>query len=173
MTEDLHSEIETPWTGSWRCRLQSKLGRAGFGSLEEFLEANPGLGYVALARQLADANVAPLQIFGEQLRLGMANQRLRSVAMDSLVRYINQYVPRGWRNGFHFQLRAASAFSTWSTSFPNCTKETSNLSERLHSVLDALKAMAIPQGWLPKDVSDTYIVAAFATGWPEHECESN
>lgn len=169
MTEDLHSEIETPWTGSWRCRLQSKLGRAGFGSLEEFLEANPGLGYVALARQLADANVAPLQIFGEQLRLGMANQRLRSVAMDSLVRFMNQNIPRGWLNGVHFRLRAASVFAAWSTGFSNGTQGTANLSERLHSVFDALEAMTIPQGWLPKDVSDPYVVEAFATGWPAHE----
>jgi hypothetical protein len=170
MTDDLHSGNKSPWTGSWRCRLQSELGRAGFGSLEEFLEANPGRGYVARARQLANANVAPLQIFGEQLRLGMANQRLRSVAMDSLVRYIIQYIPRGWRNGVHFRLRAASAFSTWSTSFPICTQEMSNLSERLHSVLDTLEAMDIPQGWLPKDVSDRFLAAAFATGWPAHEC---
>ncbi len=169
MTDDLHSGIKTPWIGNWRFRLQSELERTGFGSLEALLEANPGLGYVALARRLAEANVAPSQIFGEQLRLGIANRRLRSVAMDSLVRDINDYVPRGWLNGVHFRLRAASAFSTWSTSFSNCTQETSNLSERLHSVLSALEAMTIPQGWLPKDVSDPYVVEAFATGWPAHE----
>lgn len=172
MTGDPHSEIKTPWTGNWRLRLQSELARAGFGSLEEFLEANPGRGYVALARQLADANVAPGQIFGEQLRLGMAKQRLRSVAMDSLVRDIHDYIPRGWRNGVHFRLRAASAFSTWLTGLTACNQERSNLAERLHSVWDALQAMDIPTGWLPKDHLDAHIVDAFAIGWPEHECES-
>jgi hypothetical protein len=118
---------------------------------------------------MAGANIAPIQIFGEQVQLGMAKRSLRSVAMDSLVRYLNQDVPRGWRNGVHFQLRAASAFADWSTGFLNCEHETINLSQRFHNVFDALKAMPIPAGWLPKDVQDPFVVAAFAAGWPEQE----
>jgi hypothetical protein len=169
MTDQLHFGNETPWTGRWRDRLQSELDRTGFDSLEEFLEAHPGMSYVALARQMAGANIAPIQIFGEQVQLGMAKRSLRSVAMDSLVRYLNQDVPRGWRNGVHFQLRAASAFADWSTGFLNCEHETINLSQRFHNVFDALKAMPIPAGWLPKDVQDPFVVAAFAAGWPEQE----
>jgi hypothetical protein len=89
--------------------------------------------------------------------------------MDSLVRFLNQNVPRGWMNGLHFRRRSASAFAAWSTGLLSGEHETKNLSHRLNKVFDALEAMPIPTGWLPKDVQDPFVVAAFAAGWPEQE----
>jgi hypothetical protein len=169
MKDEGLSHKPSPWTGNWKGRLQAELSRSGFGSLEDFLLAHPGVGYVTLSRQLAGANIAPAQLFGEQLRLGLERRQLRGVAMDSLVRSMNERVPRGWRNGRHFRLRLASAFAAWSVGLSHSTLEPTEIGVRLHRVFDALEAMPIPTGWLPKNSEDPFITAAFATEWPEVE----
>ncbi len=165
-TEPIEDLPTTPWQGDWKARLQEKLKTLGFSSLEEFLNAYPGLGYVSLAKHLGDANVAAMQLYGEQLRRGSVLNNLRFVAMDCLVRFLNEYIPRGWKNGRHFQHRSASAFASWSTSIAAHASSYSGIEQVLKQIFDNLESMPIPAGWLPKDSTDSFVVQAFEKGWP-------
>src|SRR5262249_6983113 len=127
MTEPIENTPFTPWQGDWKARLQEKLSLLGYGNLEEFLDANPGSGYVSLAKLLGDANVAAMQLCGEQIRRGFETNNIRFVAADCLVRFLNEYVPRGWKNGRHFQHRSASAFASWSTSIAAITSSDNSI----------------------------------------------
>jgi hypothetical protein len=124
------------------------------------------MGYVRLAKELGDANVAPMQIYSEQIRRGCQTSNLRFVAMDCLVRFLNEFIPRGWKNSRHFQHRAASAFASWSTSITAIANSDTGIERRLKLVFATLEAMPLPVGWLPKENNDTFIQQAFEKGWP-------
>ena len=166
MTEPIENPPTTPWIGEWKVRLQEQLSRLGFGNLEEFLHANQGAGYVSLAKMLDDANVSAMQLYGEQIRRGYQTGNVRCVATDCLVRFLNEYIPRGWNTGRHFQHRSASAFASWSTSITAIANSDTRIERRLKLVYDKLEAMPLPIGWLPKDNSDAWITEAFEKGWP-------
>ena len=155
-----------PWQGDSNARLQQKLSLLGFRNLEEFLDGNPGEGYVRLAKLLDDANVAAMQIYNEQIRRGNQTNNIRFVAMDCLVRFLNEYLPRGWKNGRHSQHRTASAFASWFTAISAIAGSGSKIELKLKNVFDALEAMPLPLGWLPKNKDDVFVVEAFETGWP-------
>ncbi len=160
------TELTNPWHGDWKIRLQQKLTLLGFSDLEDFLLAHPGLGYVSLAKILGDANVAAMQLYGEQIRQGLQTGKLRDVAVDCLVRFLNEYIYRGWKNGRHFQHRSASACASWSTLIAAIATSETGIEQRLTSVFDTLVAMPIPAGWLPKDSNDAFVVEAFEKAWP-------
>ena len=166
MTEPFQDTPSTPWQGDWKARLQEKLSLLGFRNLEEFLDGNPGSGYVKLAKLLGNANVAAMQLYGEQIRRGCETNNIRSVAMDCLVRFINEYIPRGWKNGQHFQTRSASAYAAWSTSISMIASSDTSIKQTLKRVFDNLKSLSRPTGWLPKDKDDVFIFEAFEKGWP-------
>ena len=166
MTESIENMPSTPWHGDWKARLQKKLLLLGFSSLEEFLEANPGMGYVSLSKLLGDANVAAMQLYGEHIRRGYQTNSIRLVAIDCLVRFLHEYIPRGWKNGRHFPHRSASAFAAWSTSIIGATCSDASIERKLRTVFDTLEAMPIPVGWLPTDKDDVFIAEAFEKGWP-------
>lgn len=154
-----------PWHGDWKERLAIYLESQGFDDLDSFLDENPGVGYVTLAKQLGDANVAAMQLYGEHIRCADAKDRLRVAAMDCLVRFINEYVRRGWNEGRHFAHRSASAFAAWSTAITTHCQD-SSVSDRLPRVYDELERLPIPSGWLPSSPNDPFIVSAFEKGWP-------
>ena len=161
----MSDEITTPWQGDWQLRLKTKLASLGFDELEKFLEANPGTGYVKLAENLKDANVAAMQIYGLQVRKAVETGSLRETAIDCLVRFINEHVKRGWGNGRHFEKRAASAYAAWSTTISSNAND-GEVQEKLKCVFDELEALQPKSGWLPSSSDDPIIVAAFVKGWP-------
>jgi hypothetical protein len=87
------------------------------------------------------------------------------VAMDCLVRFINEYVRRGWGVGRHFTHRSASAFATWATAISAHCQD-SSMKDRLKQVYDELERLPIPLGWLPSSANDPFIISAFERGWP-------
>jgi hypothetical protein len=107
-----------------------------------------------------------MQLYGEQIRRGYQTGNVRCVATDCLVRFLNEYIPRGWNTGRHFQHRSASAFASWSTSITAIANSDTSIERRLKLVYDKLEAMPLPIGWLPKDNSDAWITEAFEKGWP-------
>jgi hypothetical protein len=156
---------KNPWQGDWKERLSIYLESHNFGDLEAFLDANPGVGYVTLAKQLGDANVAPMQLYGEHIQRAKLNDRLRNAAMDCLVRFINEYVRRGWDEGRHFAHRSASAFAAWSTAITTHSQDAS-VNDTLKRVYDELERLPIHSGWLPSSANDRFIISAFEKGWP-------
>jgi hypothetical protein len=156
---------KNPWQGDWKERLSIYLESRNFGDLDAFLEANPGVGYLTLAKQLGDTNIAPMQLYGEQIRRAKAKDQLRIAAMDCLVRFINEYIRRGWNEGRHFTHRSASAFAAWSTAIATHSQD-STVNDKLKRVYDELERLPIPSGWLPSSANDSFIVSAFETGWP-------
>ncbi|GIW81980.1 MAG: hypothetical protein KatS3mg105_3787 [Gemmatales bacterium] len=162
----MNEQLTTPWDGDWQERLRSKLESLGFRGLDDFLANNPGKGYVELAKSLGDANVAASQIYGEQIRSAAARGDLRSAAKDCLVRFINEYVKRGWGVGRYFLDRSASAYAAWATTIKGNVPNDEQIERRLKTVFDRLEAASPPNGWLPKDPNDPLIERAFAEGWP-------
>lgn len=160
-------EIITPWHGDWQARLQSKLESLGFATLQMFLEANPGICYTNLSRCLADANIAPMQIYGKQLREAEAEGHLRAAAVDCLVRCLSQHIKRGWGHGPQFEYRLASGLSDWKCSIAEFVGKGEGLMARLEAVGEAIKACSPPKGWVPSSPADQIIQSAFLAAWPE------
>jgi hypothetical protein len=160
------AQIETPWQGDWSERLQLGIRRSGYRTLDEFLAAHPGDSYYSLAR-LLDANIAPMQLYGEQLRNAHKTNRLRAAAADCLARFLSHYVKRGWNCGRHFRSRLASAYAAWRTSILQFSLDNEELAKRLDAVWTNLEENPPPVEWRPTGASDRYIVQAFAKGWPE------
>jgi len=156
----------TPWQGDWRIRLQSKLEELGYNALEDFLTSNPGVGYVQLAAKLRDANIAAMQIYGEQIRLAASTGNLRAAAMDCLVRFLNEYVKRGWQNGRHFPHRLASAYAAWFSAINANCEDDRQMEMRLNAVFEELKRSQPVEGWIPRDSDDAIIRSCFAEAWP-------
>ena len=165
------SRETTAWAGNWRTRLDAQLRQLGHTSLDDFLSANPGVGYIVLSKLLSSANVAPMQIYNEHLRLGLETGNFRNVTMDCLVRFLNDYLRRGWRNGKHFAHRSASAFAAWSTSVLAHTNSDANMKEVLNEVFVELESLPIPTGWRPKYINDEFIKQAFSRAWPNIRTE--
>jgi hypothetical protein len=162
----MDERVDTPWQGDWKERLVEKLASMGFGTLEEFLSANPGVGYVNLAKMLTDANVAALQLYGEQIRTAASTGRLREGAKDSLVRFLAEHIKRGWDASRHFTFRLAAALADWKSSLIQFGSQNSDFPAKLDAVINALREASPPKGWVPKSPSDEHIERAFAKGWP-------
>jgi hypothetical protein len=155
----------TPWQGDWQLRLRTKLEALGFEALEDFLTSNPGVGYVKLAATIQDANIAAMQIYGEQIRSAAQRGNLRVAAMDCLVRFLNEYIKRGWGIGRHFPHRLASAYAAWSTAINANCEANEALEMRLRAILARLESSQPVEGWLPKDINDPIIQSCFADVW--------
>lgn len=162
----MSDETITPWQGDWKRRLSIKLESLGHPSLDAFLVANPGMGYVDLAEALGEARVAPMQLYGEQIRSAARDQRLRSAAVDCLSRLLVQHIKRGWGNGRHFPLRVASAFGDWKYTIREFASRDDLLNQKVNSVIEAIKASEPPNGWVPTSGEDPILQDAFRIGWP-------
>jgi hypothetical protein len=161
----MNEPTTTPWQGDWQARLRNALRRVGFDTLESFLAANPGKTYFALVK-LLNADIAPMQLYGEQLRAARSSNCLREAAMDCLVRFLSYYLKRGWGNGRHFQSRSASAYAAWRTTILQFVQDECDLTDSLDTVWNMLEMSNPPHGWIPKDTNDSLIQDAFAKGWP-------
>jgi len=166
MTNTPANPEATPWHGDWRQRLALKLPQLGYSDLDAFLGDNPAVGYVTLAAMCGDASIAAMQIVGEQIRLAVEHGAVRAAARDSLIRFINEYVPRGWGMGKHFAHRSASAFAAWKTTLQAHMPENPSVDAMAKRLLDELESQSIPLGWLPRGPSDPFITAAFDSAWP-------
>lgn len=156
----------TPWQGDWQQRLRSSLESSGHASLESYLDAHPGLSYLAIADAFSDANVAAMQLYGEHIRRADSDGKLRDAAIDCLSRFLVQHVKRGWRRGRHFELRMASAFGDWKTVIRQFSSSGESLNEYLDRVTESLKSSDAPEGWIPESSADPFLQAAFNEGWP-------
>lgn len=163
----MNEQVTTPWQGNWQERLQTKLRNLGHSSLEEFICENPGLSYVKLAALLG-GDIAPMQLYGEQLRNAARIGQLRSAAKDCLVRFLNEHIKRGWGRGRHFLHRSGSAFAAWSTSVASHGQEngTRHVQDKLKAVYDSLEHLNPEDGWIPATSDDALIEKAFDEGWP-------
>lgn len=161
----MSERVITPWHGDWQLRLRSELDSLGFTSLEEYLHAHPGIGYLKIAESLSNANVAAMQLYGEHISTAVANGRLRQAAADSLSRFLAQHVKRGWGCGRHFPLRIASAFGDWKAVLRQfASGEIADV--RLDAITEAIRASNPPKGWVPTSGDDEIIQNAFDEGWP-------
>jgi hypothetical protein len=161
----MNDQLRTPWQGDWQLRLHAKLQSLGFTDLDAYLSANPGIGYVTLAESLGDADVAAMQLYGEQIRRAARQGCMRDAAADSLARFLAQHLRRGWGNGQHFWLRLASAFGDWKTVIRQFS-EIEPAHDHLDAVTEAIKAVNPPHGWIPRSGSDAILQSAFAAAWP-------
>ena len=151
---------------AWEHRLRCKLDSLRYALLEDFLAHHSGVGYVKLAEMLGDANVAAMQIYGKQIQSAILNDQLREAAKDCLVRFLNEYVVRGWGVGRHFHHRLASACAAWSTTIKAHASNGGQIERYLKAVIDRLEAATPPKGWRPMGVNDAIVGKIFEDAWP-------
>lgn len=153
------------WGGDWRARIRSRVIALGCETVTEYLALYPSEPYVAAAQRLGD-DVAALQLEQIHFAEGDVNNRIRSVAMDSLSRDLNRHLPSGWRAGALGDFDTSGACAEWIT---RLVMHTDELKLRANAVWDALEQSKPPKGWSPGGPNDPLIVAAFEKGWPDHE----
>lgn len=164
----VRNHADTPWDGDWRTRLGFFLGEHGYATLDVFLRQHPAVGYVDLARLASEANVAAMQLYGEQLRIAASNGCVRDAARDALPRFLNQYIKRGWGRGKHFHSRLAAALAAWEVAVLtySATLDSIELKARLRRIADELERSQPAEGWRPTSADDPLISGAFTAGWP-------
>src|SRR5687767_9582388 len=126
--------IPHPWEGDWKLRLSERLKRIGFTTLEEFLDAHPGVDYVKLARKFGERDIAALQIYGEHIRHASIADCLRDAAKDSFVRFLSEHLKHGWGRGRHFDFRWASAIAAWKSCLIQFGTKPANFAVQLDAV---------------------------------------
>jgi hypothetical protein len=158
-------KTERTWAANWRKKIVDRTLAEGCCTLSEYLARFPGRPYIELAQGLGE-DVAAVQL--EWIHVAEAKEQghLRRMAMDSLARDINGYLPSGWRHGAENDFETALAFSVWAVRLKQCVPE---LESKLDAVWDALEELRPPVGWTPSGPDDEVICKAFSKGWPEYE----
>jgi hypothetical protein len=83
-------------------------------------------------------------------------QDLEGYARNSLVRYIREEVPKGWRVEDDSDFRQAGALSSWESTIPS---EYADSAQRIGDIL--YRSSKISKGWLPETPDDEIIVEVF------------
>jgi len=112
------------------------------------------------------ADVLAGQLIHLQTDEAITKGLLRELAMDSLVRVLNDQNHKGWRIGMHWKRRTLDCAATW-LNMCQTDMPVAIFTEAKRRVWNALEALSPPDGWLPESVNDPIIKAAFDKGWSE------
>jgi hypothetical protein len=144
--------------------MESAFAKLRCKSLPEFLEQHPFETYLELA-SILDSQIAASQIYGEQIRIAVVSNTLRSTAADCLARCLRQHLKRGWGVGMHVQRQTAAAYAQWKSILLNHSTSCAISPQLLDAVWNALKSIVPFAGWKPSGREDAVIRQAFQKGW--------
>ena len=145
------------WQGDWYERIIQRVRDRGFETVTAFGDAWPTTSLMSMADELGKDDVAAAQLERMLVLEAEETGNIRQCARSLLLRRLHEELPEGWHAQWDDDslFRRASAFSGW----------TSGLGERykpgVYHVWDALIALPIPEGWLPADRDDAFILEAF------------
>jgi len=156
------SEALSAWDGNWQERLSQRLRKLGFETFQDYLRARRGRPYGQLAAELSGdpdaAPIAPVQL--ERMHAWTVSQADRYDAiLDSLVRYLTEYLRKGWGVGIHWQLNANIALAFWSSNWGDKDKDELRALER------EIRGLNPEAGWIPKDADDAILQEAARRVW--------
>ena len=149
------------WHGDWVERVMQRVRDRGFETATAFADEYPTTSLLALADELGKVDVAATQLervlLHEAEEAGMTERCARGL----LVRSLHEELPEGWHSDWDDvsssgpRFRRAGAYSEWCGALPD------RYERSYRGVWDALVALPIPEGWLPADRDDAFILEAF------------
>ena len=145
--------MNTTWHGDWGSRIKARIADLGFPSARSFADAHISLSYIDLAIILGD-DVAAVQVESVLHDEAIDQSELTYFSRSSLVRRLNQALPKGWGLGARADFKAASAFANWTASLPDAHQE------RCRRIFKRIQDEA-SKGWRPGSPSDPIISSAF------------
>lgn len=148
------AERHDTWDADWEGRLSRHVRSAGFASVWDYVRQQPGLPYAELGERLAvsgNFGVAPIQIERLQVR-ETPEAELQTSMRDSLVRHLrSSFRTRGWGRGAYWESIAMGALGSWSAMWTP-RADLGMLKLRLFE-------LEPPEGWLPADERDSFLLA--------------
>lgn len=142
------------WDAEWQTRLSAYVRASGFTGVWDYVRQRPAQSYGELAESLAAGGgfgVAPIQIERLQVRDTPVAELQHSVR-DSLVRHLRgAFRSLGWRQGPYWESTAIGALVSWSAMW-SPRVDVGPLKHRLFE-------LAPPEGWLPADAGDPFLLA--------------
>ena len=156
------------WHGNWHQRIRARLRDKGFGTVTDFVDSQPHISLVTLARQISqDRDIAAVQLQWILLREAEETGSIERCARDLLVRELHENIPEGWRTTWD-----GSPGASGTRLISACTAVYTALPERFAAafdrVEDALWEASIPEEWLPDGPDDPILLKLFRY-WNEPE----
>lgn len=142
------------WDPDWEERLRRHLQSSGFEDAWVYIQRHPSRPYLELAEALATSGgfgVAPIQV--ERLQVHDTPQAdLQRSLRDSLVRHLRgAFHTLAWRQGPYWESRALGALGSWSAMWT----AHADLGPSKHRLFE----LGPPEGWVPADERDSYVLA--------------
>ncbi len=141
------------WRDDWYQRINEGLERCGVPSLTSFAMQHPTWTYRELAEALGK-DIAPVHVLWVERDEAINEDRFSDFAKSSLVRTLRECIPAGWGRGEKPDFHIAHSFGAWSGALGE------GYSNVVRLVAEALKASAVPAGWLPDSADDPFVAAA-------------
>lgn len=159
------------WVGDVEQRLGSRLARLGFATATEYARTRPGESLIALAAELGPGDVAAVQLERRLYEEAIASGTVEAFARDLLVRSMREHIPEGWRRDWGPDVPGDTTTARWRASracagWAAAIDYVSTYEAAAGRVMLALRdAAPFPDGWLPLDADDRYLVEFFANYW--------
>jgi hypothetical protein len=141
------------WDAGWEERLSEHSRRSGASGVWDYVRRRPKLSYRELAEQMSESGnfgVAPVQIERLQVR-DTPDSELKQSVRDSLLRHLRgTFRAQGWGHGAYWESLAIGALGSWSAMWSPRVD--------LGPQRTRLFELGPPQGWLPEDERDAFLV---------------
>lgn len=152
------------WPKDWEQDVYQRLKALGHSSVRDFLQANPLLGYTALAKTVGEKTV-PFMLGFLQYREAIEVGELCLAAMDSFSRKYRECNPGGWKAKSH-----ADNIADFASATGLLAAELAAIDPRLEgtmaSIFNDICDRDPPAGWTPTGATDPVLLAAFDKCWP-------
>jgi len=143
--------------------VQAEVSKAGFDTVADYFDHNPGITLRELATRLS--GIAPIILlhafFAEARRKG----NVRAAMMDTFVRTFNAQFPFGWswRIGSEQWL---VMLADWSSEVLT-SGQAFDYEQKVNRVIDVCREVKIPEGWKPASIQDAFVKELFQRAWGE------
>jgi hypothetical protein len=153
------AERHDTWDAGWEARLSAHVRAAGFANVWDYVRQRPRVTYRELSELLAESGgfgVAPVQIERLQVTETPEPELQRSIR-DSLARHVRAaFHAQGWGRGAYWESLAIGALGSWSAMW-SARVDLGPLRTRLFE-------LEPPEGWLPEDERDSFLLALVPEG---------
>lgn len=147
--------MKQTWAGDWRRRIAERVRESGFESLTSFSDSAATSTFGEIASRLG-TDVAPIQLAMLMREEAVERGQLGRFARGALVRFLTDYLPKGWQRGKEHEYERASAFADWIA----CLGEDYRTAgERVWSAF--MSATNLTEGWRPNGADDDLLKSLF------------
>lgn len=112
--------------------------------------------------EVLSSSVAPIQLKLLLKEEAEMSDDMRAFAVDTLSRFLREYLPDGWRGDSSAEYARVQAFSDWMTLVGEYYEE------QCHRVWQWFNSSDVRDGWLPTGPDDPLLHRAFNAAWDEN-----